>query len=117
VVRRLAGLLNGVHAATAGAFVSCPAFQASYRIAFAVSSRATPYLVAKATTCPGLQVTAGGHAQPALLTPAGLLPLLERLTGVAAQGGSTVPPGGPVPGHGRPGMAHPLPRVTSVPRG
>jgi hypothetical protein len=103
VVRRLAAMLNGVHAAIAGAFASCPAYQASYRIAFAVSARAAPYLVMNATTCPELAVTAGGHPQPALQMPAGLLVLLHRVTGVAAQPGS---PGPVLPGKpGRPGPA------------
>jgi hypothetical protein len=123
VVRRLAAMLNRVHAATSGAF-SCPMFMASYRITFAVSSRAAPYLVADATTCPDLEITAAGRRQPELQMPDGLLPLLHRLTGVAAQpgGGGTAAPGKPVrsllpfPVHGGPGTARPLPRVTSVPR-
>ena len=102
VVRQLAAMLNGVHAATGGYFASCPMYQASYRIAFAAWPRAAPHLVAKATTCPELQVTVGGHPQPALLVPAGLPAMLHHLTGVAAQ-------------PGRPGTARPLPPVSPQP--
>jgi hypothetical protein len=101
VVRRLAAMLNGTHAATAGAFISCPMERASYRVAFAVSPRAHPYLVARATLCPDTQVTVRGHGQPALVTPPGLLNLLQRLTRACpapdtrpARAEISLPPGG-----------------------
>jgi hypothetical protein len=60
--------------------------QASYRVAFAVSARTIPYLVAGVTLCPDTRVTVRGHGQPALVTPPGLLDLLQRLTGVPRLG-------------------------------
>jgi hypothetical protein len=111
VLARLAAMLNGVHAAVAGAFANCPVYLASYRIAFAVSRGAAPSLVMQTAMCPDVQVTAGGQRQPALQTPAGLQALLQRITGVAAQPGGGFPPapGKPVPGHGRPGTTRLLP--------
>jgi hypothetical protein len=87
--RKLAGMLNGVHAAPRGEFANCPANWVSYRIAFATSATATPFLVMTDAGCSGLAVTADGHAQPALEFPAGLGALLESLTGVRDSPGTS----------------------------
>jgi hypothetical protein len=81
LLRRLAGMLNGVHASPDRA-IFCPAEWVIYRIAFATSATAAPFLVMTDTGCAALGVTANGHAQPALEIPAGLGSLLTSLTGV-----------------------------------
>lgn len=80
VIRRLAAMLNGAHAMPSGMFFSCPMQLATYRLAFAKKAGATPFLTATDTSCPGVQVTAGGRAQPGLRTPAGLPKLMQSLT-------------------------------------
>jgi hypothetical protein len=89
LLSRLAGMLNGVHAAPRGEFANCPANWVGYRIAFATSATAAPFLVMTDAGCSGLAVTADGHAQPALEFPAGLGALLESLTGVRDSPGTS----------------------------
>jgi hypothetical protein len=92
LLRRLAGMLNGVHAAPRGEVYSCPAELVSYRIAFAASATAAPFLVISDTGCLELSVTADGHAQPTLEMPAGLGPLLQSLGAVHGGGTSVMEP-------------------------
>jgi hypothetical protein len=73
-VRRLAALLNGAHASDLG-FVPCPLRWVTYRLAFAASPHAAPYLVATDPGCPGIQISVAGRAQPALQ----VLPALDTL--------------------------------------
>ena len=95
VVGRLAALLNGAPA-SAGGVANCPAIEVTYRLAFATSRQAAPYLVASDYGCLAVQVTAAGHTQPDLQLPMALNPLLSRLlhvpapfgTGVMTQAGS-----------------------------
>jgi hypothetical protein len=99
-VRPLAALLNGAHAFPGGA-IGCPLVAVSYRLAFASAPRAAPYLTAAYGGCLGVQVTAGGRAQPALAAPAGLGSLLAGLMhvrGGPGPGGVTPNSGAPVPG-------------------
>ena len=103
-VRRLAALLNGTHAAPRGSVISCPLQWVSYRIAFAASAHAAPSLVATETSCPDLQVTAGGRPQPSLVVPAGLQALVISLTHVPmSPRGTVTPPAGHLPA--QPGKA------------
>jgi hypothetical protein len=90
VLRRLASMLNGVHAAPGGLVFSCPLLSVSYRIAFASAPKAAPFLVMSDTGCQELAVTASGHPQPALEIPAGLGALLQSLTGVQRGPGTSV---------------------------
>jgi hypothetical protein len=92
-VQRLAAMLNGAYAAPRGTAVACPLELVSYRLAFAKSAGAAPFLVATDTTCPGVTITVDGHQQPELETPAGLQKLAGSLTNVSAPAG--VSPGGP----------------------
>ncbi len=99
VVRRLAAMLNGAHAST-GPIVNCPMIWVSYRLAFASSARAAPYLTATYGGCLTVQVSAGGRAQPLLQVPAGLSTLLAGLMHVRV-----VPNTGVMtPASGPPGM-------------
>ncbi len=72
VVARLAAMLNGMHAAPSFLPVPCPLGPAIYRVGFAATVRSTPSVVVVADNCLWLlQVTAGGHGQPALLDSGG----------------------------------------------
>ncbi len=99
---RLAALLNGAPASTGGA-VMCPMIWVTYRLAFAASPRAAPYLVATDGGCGIVRVTALGHAQPALQQPAGLDTMLAGLMHVRAGPGT--------------GVITPLPACGKPPRG
>jgi len=83
VVRRLAAMLNGARATPEG-LMGCPLLDRTYRLAFAASPGAAPYLVATDTGCEGLQITAGGRSQPTLQLPAGLTAYLAGLLHVTA---------------------------------
>ncbi|MGH3158176.1 MAG: hypothetical protein ACRDNF_16585 [Streptosporangiaceae bacterium] len=87
VVSRLAAMLNGAYATPQGAAFSCPLESLTYRLAFASSAGANPYLVASATSCEGLQITVGGHQQPTLVNPAGLQNLVTSLTHISTPAG------------------------------
>jgi hypothetical protein len=89
VVGRLAALLNGAPASTGGV-ASCPAIQVTYRLAFATSRQAAPYLTAADYGCLAVQVTAAGKTQPSLQLPAVLNPMLARLLHVPASSGTGV---------------------------
>jgi hypothetical protein len=100
VVARLAGFLNGLHAATGG-LQSCPMIDVSYTLAFfSFSSAATarPFLIASTDACAYVRITAGGRAQPGLADPGQLITraALAALAGhPAALGpapGQTTPP-------------------------
>jgi len=78
VVARLAAMLNGAHASDLG-LVPCPLAVGSYRLAFATSPRAAPYLVATDPGCPGIAVSVAGRAQPPLQVPAALQTTLAAL--------------------------------------
>jgi hypothetical protein len=77
---RLAAMLNGAYASTGGD-VNCPAELVSYKLAFAASRTATPYLVATVGSCGTVLITAAGHQQPALQEPGALGPALSKLMG------------------------------------
>lgn len=77
---RLAAMLNGAHA-SAGGYANCPAELVSYKLAFAPSPGAVPYLVATVGSCAIVPVTVAGHQQPALQEPGALGPALSRLMG------------------------------------
>jgi hypothetical protein len=94
VVRRLATMLNGVYAAPRGAVYSCPLEAVTYRLAFAKSAGAAPFLVATDTNCTGVGITVGGHQQPELEAPASLQKLVESLTGIGS-GSLPMPSGTP----------------------
>jgi hypothetical protein len=95
VIGRLARLLNGMPAAPAGVRF-CPAITAAYRVAFAASPGARPYLVADDLGCGSVSVVTGCRparlwappargceGQPALGDPVGrLITALARLLGV-----------------------------------
>lgn len=83
-VQRLAAMLNGVHAIPGGMAFSCPMEIATYRLAFAKSAGAAPFLVATYTSCPGVTITAGGRGQPELAAPAGLQKLVQSLVHITA---------------------------------
>ena len=85
----MTSLLQQRHAAPRGEFANCPANWVGYRIAFATSATAAPFLVMTDAGCSGLAVTADGHAQPTLEFPAGLGALLESLTGVRDSPGTS----------------------------
>lgn len=93
-VQRLAAMLNGAYAVPRGSALSCPLERVTYRLAFAKSAGAAPFLVATDTTCPGVTITVGGHQQPALETPAGLQKLAGSLAHVSTS--PTPATGGPV---------------------
>jgi hypothetical protein len=104
-VRRLAALLNGAYALPRGSAFSCPLELASYRLAFAKSPGAAPFLVATDTACPGIQITVGGHGQPELEATAALAKLVQSLVPSAASGS---------PAHS-PVHTVPMPTVRTVP--
>jgi hypothetical protein len=87
-VQRLAALLNGAHASTGGV-MPCPMELVSYRLAFARSAGATPYLTATESGCQILSVTVAGHQQPSLVMPACLGAELTRLMHSPTYGPST----------------------------
>lgn len=68
VIAKLAGMLNGMHAAPM-LTMSCPAGLASYRVAFAAARGQRPVLTAATGACLSLTVTAHGKQQPALWDP------------------------------------------------
>jgi hypothetical protein len=94
VIQRLAAMLNGAYAMPRGSFFSCPLESVTYRLAFAKSAGAAPFLVTTDTGCPGLGITVGGHQQPDLEIPAALQKLLGSLTPIAVSLGRSS--GGPV---------------------
>lgn len=77
---RLAAMLNEAHA-WVGVFVGCPLLVATYKVAFAASRTARPYLVAAGDDCGSVSITVSGRQQPALRTPDGFGQVLMRLTG------------------------------------
>lgn len=92
-VARLAAMLNGAHASDLG-LVPCPLALGTYRLAFATSPRAAPYLVATDPGCPGIAVSAAGRAQPSLQVPPALqtaLAALLHVHGFAGPGGASPP--------------------------
>jgi hypothetical protein len=100
VIARLAAMLNGAYAMPRGSVFSCPLESFTYRLAFAKSAGATPYLVASDTSCTGLQITAGGRGQPDLEAPPGLQNLVQSITHVR-----------PFPGPSPRNPLHTLPRL------
>jgi hypothetical protein len=80
LIGRLAAMLNGAHASAGGA-VNCPMERVSYKLAFAPSRTAAPYLVATEGGCGTVPVTVAGHQQPALQAPGALGPALSKLMG------------------------------------
>jgi hypothetical protein len=111
-VRRLAAMLNGTHAA-ANIFLGCPMWLVSYRLAFARSQGASPYLVARATGCGSLPITVRGRAQPSLQAPAGLTATLASLMHVRTFPGTGVM----TPASSPAVMTPALPRCVKPPRG
>lgn len=121
VVARLAGMLNGAHASDLG-LVPCPLAVGSYRLAFATSPRAAPYLVATDPGCPGIAVSVAGRAQPSLQVPAALQTTLATLMpvhGLPGPGGASppilTPVSPPVVAPGPPTCVKPPRGVWSVP--
>jgi hypothetical protein len=92
-VQRLAALLNGAYAMPRGSVFSCPLEPVTYRLAFAKSADAAPFLVATDTNCAGLGITVGGQPQPNLEIPAALQKLLQSLAPIAVSPGASS--GGP----------------------
>jgi hypothetical protein len=84
VVSRLAAMLNGAYAMPQGAAFGCPLQSLTYKLSFAKSAGAAPYLAASAENCAGLQISVAGHQQPALVIPAGLQNLVTSLTHISA---------------------------------
>jgi hypothetical protein len=80
LIGRLAAMLNGAYASPGGE-TNCPMERVSYKLAFAPSRTAAPYLVATVGGCGFVAVTVAGHQQPALQEPAALSPALSRLIG------------------------------------
>jgi hypothetical protein len=99
-VGRLAALLNGAHASDLGV-VPCPMTWVTYRLAFAASLHAAPYLVATDPGCPGIQIRVAGRAQPTLQVLPGLDTTLAGLMHIRPAPGSgtgvMTPPTGPPP--------------------
>jgi hypothetical protein len=95
VVARLVAMLNGAHASDLG-IVPCPLGWATYRLAFATSPRAAPYLVATDPGCPGIQVSVAGRAQPSLQVPPALQTTLAALMHIHGAGGVRPLPSPPV---------------------
>jgi len=78
VITRLAGLVDGLHAAPDGV-MNCPNMLASYRITFVPASRSAPSVVVTPSGCLTVGVTVAGAAQPALWGDTGLIHAAERL--------------------------------------
>lgn len=74
---RLAAMLNGTYASIGGV-MSCPLERVTYKLTFATSRTATPY-VAGEEGCGTVSITVGGRPQPALQTPPALDPALSKL--------------------------------------
>ncbi|HEY3733696.1 MAG TPA: hypothetical protein VGL63_07250 [Streptosporangiaceae bacterium] len=83
IIGRLAAMLNTANAAPAGAR-GCPLLDRTFRLAFATSPGAAPYLVATAAGCGTVQIMAGGRPQPALVQPPSLLTELSALMHVTS---------------------------------
>jgi hypothetical protein len=83
IVSRLAAMLNNANAAPGGTR-SCPLLDRTFRLAFATSPGAAPYLVATDVGCGTVQITAGGRAQPALVEPPSLRTELSGLLHVTS---------------------------------
>jgi hypothetical protein len=84
VIARLAAMLNGMHAAPNFLPVPCPLGPAIYQAGFAATARSTPSVLVVADNCLSmLQVTTGGHGQPALLDSGGRFEAtVQRLLGL-----------------------------------
>ena len=78
VIARLAGLVNGLHAAPYQP-PSCPAILASYQITFVPVGRSSPQAVVTPTGCLTVGVTVAGAAQPLLWDDTGLIHAATRL--------------------------------------
>jgi hypothetical protein len=86
IVGRLATMLNDAHAVIPGKF-GCPLEDVSYKIAFAASAGATPYLTAVYGGCMIVQMTVLNRMQPDILAPASLTATLAGLVHVQATPG------------------------------
>jgi hypothetical protein len=117
VLQRLTAMLNGAYALPQGSVFSCPLDVATYRLAFATAPGAAPSLVMTDTGCPGIQVTAGGRAQPTLEIPPGLQPLLDGLTHLATGDLTHNPVPGPATRTAGQAGSAPIPDIAPTPPG